>query len=72
MTKVQLRFRLLRPLDERMMTQIVNAHTIYGIQRMQVGPSPDEVMVEYDASRLKPADVDATLARAGIPVEAKN
>jgi hypothetical protein len=72
MTKVQLRFRLLRPLDERMMTQIVNAHTIYGIQRMQVAPSQDEVMVEYDASRLKLADVDAALARAGIPVEAKN
>jgi hypothetical protein len=72
MTKVQWRFRLVRPLDERMMTQIVNAHTIYGIQRIQVAPSADEIMVEYDASRLKPADVEAALARAGIPVEAKN
>ena len=72
MTKVQLNFRLIRPLVERMMTKIVNAHTIYGIQRMQVAPSQDQIMVEYDASRLKPADVDAALARAGIPVEAKN
>ena len=72
MTKVQLRFRLLRPLDERMMTQIVNAHTIYGIQRMQLTPAADEITVEYDASRLKLADVDAALARAGIPVEARN
>ncbi|MBI2680958.1 MAG: hypothetical protein HYX25_08135 [Candidatus Solibacter usitatus] len=69
---MQLRFRLVRPLDERMMTQIVNAHTIYGIQRMQLAPAQDQIMVEYDASRLKPADVDATLARAGIPVEARN
>jgi hypothetical protein len=72
MTKVQLNFRLIRPLDERMMTQIVNAHTIYGIQRMRVAPAQDQIMVEYDASRLKPTDVDAALARAGIPVEAKN
>jgi hypothetical protein len=72
MTKVQLRFRLVRPLDERMMAQIVNAHTIYGIQRMQVAPAADEITVDYDASRLKPADVDAALARAGIPVEARN
>ena len=72
MTKVQLRFRLARPLDERMMMQIVNAHTIYGIQRVQVAPSQDQIMVEYDASRLKPADVDAALARAGISVEVKN
>ena len=39
---------------------------------MQVAPAQDQIMVEYDASRLKPADVDATLARAGIPVEARN
>ena len=72
MTRVQLSFRLVRPLDERMMTQIVNAHTIYGIQRIQIASSQDQIMVEYDASRLKPADVDAALAHAGIPVEAKN
>jgi hypothetical protein len=68
MTKVQLRFRLLRPLDDPMMARIAEAHSIYGIQRMQVTPSQEEITVEYDASRLRIADVDAALARAGIPV----
>jgi hypothetical protein len=30
-------------------------------------PSLKEVMVEYDATRLKPAEVERTLAMAGIP-----
>ena len=68
MTKVQLRFRLLRPLDDSMMARIVNAHTIYGIQHIQLAPSQEEIIVEYDASRLAVADVEAALARAGIPV----
>jgi hypothetical protein len=29
----------------------------------------DALLVEYDATRLRPAEVEATLANAGIPVE---
>lgn len=69
MTKVQVRFRLQKPLDDRMLAHISNASTIYGIQKLKVAPSLDALMVEYDASRLRPAEVEAALAGAGIPVE---
>jgi len=69
MTKVQLRFRLQKPLDEAMLQHLSNASAIYGIQKLRVAPTGDTVMVEYDATRLRPAEVEAALAVAGIPVE---
>ena len=70
MTKVQLRFRLQRPLDDLLLSRISDAHTIYGIQRIQVWPTLDGLTVEYDATRLRPAEVESALANAGIPVQA--
>lgn len=52
-----------------MMPRIAAAHSIYGILRAQVVPSGREIVVDYDASRLRTADVGAALKRAGIPVE---
>jgi len=52
-----------------MMPRIASAHSIYGIMRVQVLPSGDEISVDYDASRLKTEDVGAALKRAGIPVQ---
>ena len=69
MTRVQIHFRLQKPLDDAMMARIGDAHAVYGIQRVEVGASMDSLLVEYDATRMKPADVEATLAGAGIPVE---
>ena len=70
MTKVQIRFRLERPPDDRTMEQISAAHSIYGIMRIQpLLPSLEEIVVDYDASRLKTEDVGAVLRRRGIPVE---
>jgi allophanate hydrolase subunit 1 len=68
MTKVQIRFRLARPIDAVLMARISEAQTRYGILRVEVAPSRDAVMVEYDATRLSPADVESTLAAAGIPI----
>ena len=68
MTKVQKHFRLQRPLDESMMQQIADAHSIYGIERIQIAPSREELMVEYDASRLGTMEVETALQRAGVPV----
>jgi hypothetical protein len=68
MTKVQIRFRLERPIDEQMMPRIARAHSIYGIMRVHVEPSTGEMVVDYDASRLRTADVGAALKRGGIPV----
>lgn len=67
MTKTQIRFRLERPLDEQTMPRIATAHSIYGIMRVQ--PSGEELVVDYDASRLRTEDVGAVLKRGGIPVE---
>jgi len=67
MTKVQTRFRLLKPLDEVLLSRISDACSIYGIQKIQVSPSGDGLSVEYDATRLRPAEVESALAHAGIP-----
>ncbi len=68
MTKVQIRFRLLKPLDEVLLSRISDAYSIYGMQKIQVAPAGDSLTVEYDATRLRPAEVEAALANAGIPI----
>ena len=68
MTKVQIHFRLQKPLDEAMLARIADAYALYGIQKVNVAPSLDSLTVEYDATRLRPAEVEAALAGAGLPV----
>ncbi len=70
MTKVQKHFLLQRPLDEPLMEQIAGANSIYGIERIRISPSRETLMVEFDASRLRDADVESVLQREGIPVVA--
>ena len=70
MTKVQKHFRLQRPLDDSLMQQIADANSIYGIERIVIAPSREELMVEFDATRLRTLDVETALQRAGIPVVA--
>ncbi len=70
MTKVQKHFRLQRPLDESLMQQIADANSIYGIERIVIAPSREELMVEFDATRVRTVDVEMVLQRAGIPVVA--
>jgi hypothetical protein len=69
MTRVQMHFRLRKPLDEVTMTRLSGESTLYGIQQVKLAASLDGLMVEYDASRLRPAEVEAALAGAGISVE---
>lgn len=68
MTKVQIRFQLQRPLDDILLARISDAHALYGLTRLTLNPTMDGLMVEYDATRLKPADVEAALLGAGMPV----
>jgi hypothetical protein len=68
MTKVQIHFRLQKPLDEAMLARIADAYALYGIQKVNVAPSLDSLTVEYDATRLRPAEVEAALWGAGLPV----
>jgi len=70
MTKVQIRFRLQKPLDEEQLPRIADAHAVYGIYSIRVDPSLDGLTVEYDATRLRPAEVEGKLAARGIPVVA--
>ena len=53
------------------MTRLGKAYSIYGIQKINLAPSEDSLTVEYDATRLRPAEVHAALTRAGIPVATK-
>jgi allophanate hydrolase subunit 1 len=69
MTRVEIHFRLSQPLSDRLLPAIASAHTVYGIQRVRLSPTMDSLTVEYDATRLRPADVEAALAGAGIAVE---
>jgi hypothetical protein len=71
MTRVQIGFQLQHPLDDELMTRIAAAYSLYGIQKISVEPSQEGLTVEYDATRLRPAEVHAALTRAGIPVALK-
>ncbi|MCX6628600.1 MAG: hypothetical protein NTW28_13330 [Candidatus Solibacter sp.] len=68
MTKVQIRFRLQNVLDEPALKAIAAVHAMYGIQKIGVADSLDALTVEYDATRLRPAEVEAALAGVGIAV----
>ena len=52
-----------------MLKRIAGAHSLYGVHHVKLAPSLDSMTVEYDATRLRPAEVEAALAGAGIPVE---
>ncbi len=68
MTKVEIQFELERPLDDAASDRLEAAHGIYGMLRLAAAPGSDRLAVEYDASRLSAADVEAALRRAGVPV----
>ena len=72
MTKVQRRFRLTKPLDDSSLDNLSAANAIYGIYRLKLSPAMDELFVEYDATRMRPAEVESALAMAGVPIERPN
>lgn len=68
MTKVNIHFPLQRDLDDAVMSRIADAHSLYGIFHVKLDRTMDGITVEYDATRLRPAEVEAALAGFGIPV----
>jgi hypothetical protein len=68
MTKVTLHYDLERPLAEEDLEHVADAHSVYGIVRVQVAPSLDKLTVDYDASRMMRKDVEATLHGFGLPI----
>jgi len=71
MTKVQLEYDLVRPLTDADASGVADVHSWYGIQRVQLTPSMDKLLVEYDASRLSEKDVEAVLQRFRLPIKRK-
>jgi hypothetical protein len=69
MTKVQIRFRLTQPLDENLLKRLSDANAIYGIERIRLAPNMESVTVDYDATRLRPAEVESALTGIGIAVQ---
>jgi len=50
------------------MDRIGALYEVYGILRIGVEAGGQKLTVEYDATRLSPKDVEAELARAGVPL----
>ena len=69
MTKVQIHFKLERPLDDVLLQRLSDTTALYGIQKVKLEPDMGGLMVEYDATRLRPKEVESALAGAGIPVK---
>jgi hypothetical protein len=67
MTRIQMNFRLREPLNDASMAKLSDASAIYGIQKVKLGDGI--LMVEYDATRMRPAEVEAAIAQAGIAAE---
>jgi hypothetical protein len=67
MTRIQMHFRLREPLDEAAMAKLSDTSAVYGIQKLKL--HENSLMVEYDATRMRPAEVEAALAHAGISAE---
>ena len=68
MTKVDITFRLARPLSDQDLKSISRIHAVYGMLNTQILPSGNELFVEYDASRLSPKEVRGTLEQHGLPL----
>ena len=71
MTKVQLEYDLVRQLTDHDASAIGDVHSYYGIERVQLAPSLDRLLVEFDASRLSEKEVEAVLQRFGLPIQRK-
>jgi allophanate hydrolase subunit 1 len=68
MTKVQLTFKLNRSLTDDDLKQIAKVHSVYGMFVTKVISAGQALFVEYDASRLSPKEVRATLEQHGLPL----
>ncbi len=66
MTKVEIEFELERPLDQPTLDRIDAARGTYGLLR--IVPAAGTLLVEYDATRMTAADVQAVLRKVGAPV----
>ena len=68
MTKVTLHYDLSRALTEPELGSVADLTSTYGLERVQMNPGLDKIIVDYDASRLMKTDVESVLHRHGLPI----
>jgi hypothetical protein len=68
MTRVLLRFPLQAPLTDAQLAQLADLRAVYGILHCEFDQEASTIAVEYDATRLRPAEVGGLLRRQGLPV----
>ena len=67
MTFLKTRFHLTRKLAEKDLEKFGRLSTVYGIRGL--GIDGDDLVVEYDASRIHEAEALAEVRKFGLPVE---
>ena len=68
MTKVTLHYDLSRALTEPELGSVADLTSTYGIERVQMAPGLNKIVLDYDASRLMKDDVESVLHRHGLPI----
>jgi hypothetical protein len=68
MTLVEVTFELQKPLSKEQFRALGEFANTYGLRRFRASTDSKRLTFEYDASRLKPAEVTQVLGRAGIAV----
>ncbi|MCC7497247.1 MAG: hypothetical protein IT160_06700 [Bryobacterales bacterium] len=68
MTKVQVEYEFDQPLAEGLLDRVAAAHRIFGMSRVRLNPELDRLEVDYDASRLTLAQVEAALRGLDLPI----
>jgi hypothetical protein len=66
MTFLDTRYRLTRSLTAEEIEGAATLSTVYGVRRIDF--AGDDLVIEYDASRIHEAEVLAAVRRAGLPV----
>jgi hypothetical protein len=67
MTFLNTRYRLTRSLTPEELEKTARLSTVYGVRGIDF--AGDDLMIEYDASRIHEAEVLAAVRQAGLPVE---
>ncbi|HXZ26698.1 MAG TPA: hypothetical protein VEG08_01740 [Terriglobales bacterium] len=71
MTTLDVSFRYGRPPGEAELRALQAAREVYGMRRIRFQPRDSTVSVEYDASRLNEATVEALLRQAGLDLQGR-
>ena len=69
MTVMDITLHYLAPVDPRQLRAMYRVREVYGIRRLSLDEIRHSILVEYDASRLHPADVRVLLRSAGLDTD---